>query len=216
MNNTPNEQPSNVSMSQNTITVYGTGTIEATPDITSAVIGAETSSKSISEAQRENAETIFEIVKTMHNKGIPNENIQTSDYRIEEEYTFENNTKQFLGYRVTHLLTILIEPVKKTGEVLDAAVASGANSISSIQFKVKHPDQYSQKALTLAIEQAREKARDIARSLKITLPKTPHQIIEIESSSPVYRMLSQYQGTPIQPGQLTITAQIKMVYTYPT
>nr|WP_286170579.1 SIMPL domain-containing protein [Bacillus sp. NTK071] len=203
-------------MSENTITVYGTGTIEATPDIANAVIGAETTSKSISEAQRENAETISAVVNTIHNIGISNDNIQTADYRIEEEYTFENNTKQFLGYKVTHLLNVLIEPVQKTGAVLDAAVASGANTLSGIQFKIKHPEQYSQKALTLAIEQAREKAIDIAVALKVQLPRTPHKVIEIESSTPVYRMLSQYQGTPIQPGQLTIAASVKMIYVFPT
>ena len=214
MSNTPTN--ANLCMSENTITVYGTGTLEATPDVALAVIGAENTSKRITEAQRENAETLSTIVNTLHKMGIPNENIQTAVYRIEEEYTFENNTKQFIGYRVTHLLNVLIEPIQKTGEVLDAAVASGANSISGIQFKVKDPEEYNQKALTLAIEQGKEKAKGIAHALNVPLPRTPHQVIEIASSSPVYRMFSQYEGTPIQPGQLKTTAQVKMVYVFPT
>ncbi|MDP4549907.1 SIMPL domain-containing protein [Alkalihalobacillus macyae] len=206
----------NLNMSENTITVFGTGTIEATPDVAFAVIGAENTSKRINEAQKENAETISTIVNTLNKMGIPNEDIQTAEYRIEEEYTFENNTKQFIGYRVTHLLNVLIEPIQKTGAVLDAAVASGANNLSGIQFKVKEPEKYNQRALTLAIEQGNKKAKDIAHALKVPLPRTPHQVTEIASSSPVYRMLSQYEGTPIQPGQLTMTAQVKMVYVFPT
>lgn len=216
MSNSPINQRENLCMSENTITVYGTGSIEATPDMALAVIGAENTSKRINEAQRENAETISTIVNMLHEMGIPNENIQTADYRIEEEYAFENNTKQFIGYKVTHLLNVLIEPIQKTGAVLDAAVASGANSLSGIQFKVKDPDEYNQTALTLAIEQGKEKAECIARALKVPLPRTPQEVTEVVSSSPVYRMLSQYEATPIQAGQLRMTAQVKMVYVFPT
>lgn len=196
----------------NTITVYGSGHVDAPPDIAKAIIGVETTSEKISEAQRKNAMNISTIVTTLRKMGIKSENIQTVEYRVDEDYSFENNTKVFLGYKVTHRLSVVIEPVQKTGEILDAAVSSGANIISGISFEVKQPNKYYNKALTKAIVEGSEKALTVAEAMRVPLPPVPHQIIERGSSPASARMLSDVQGTQIQPGQLTIAAQITMIY----
>ncbi len=207
-----NENYDSACQCDNTIIVYGSGQVDAPPDIAKALIGVETTSEKISEAQNKNAMSISSVVTTLRKMGIKAENIQTVEYRIDEDYSFENNKKVFLGYKVTHRLAVVIEPVQKTGEILDAAVAAGANIISGISFEVKQPDVYYNKALTEAIEEGREKALTIAKAMRVSLPHVPHQLIERGSSPPSARMLTDYQGTQIQPGQLTITAQITLIY----
>ncbi|MGG1687068.1 SIMPL domain-containing protein [Pseudalkalibacillus sp. NRS-1564] len=196
----------------NTITVFGTGEVSATPNIATIITGATTTSKQVTEAQEENAEIIAAIVSSLRSIGIPTESIQTSDYRIEENVRYEDNTKIFLGYKVTHLLTVTVEPVKKAGAVIDVAVDSGANVVSDIRFEIKDPDIYYQKALSAAMEKANQKAQTIAQSLHISLPHTPHRIIETGSAAPSPRMFSEMQSTQIQPGQLTIGAQVTLIF----
>ncbi|MFP3473005.1 SIMPL domain-containing protein, partial [Micrococcus sp. SIMBA_144] len=78
--------------------------VSAAPDRAVVVTGVTTTSEQVAEAQEENAVLISSIVSSLHSLGIPSENIQTTDYRIEENIRYENNVKIFLGYKVTHLL----------------------------------------------------------------------------------------------------------------
>ena len=52
----------------------------------------------------------------------------------------------------------------KVGLVLDAAVAAGSNSIQSVGLDILNPQQEKDKALTLAIEDARRKAEVAAKA----------------------------------------------------
>ena len=195
-----------------TITVFGAGEVSTAPDRAVIVTGVTTTSEQVAEAQEENAALISSIVSSLHSLGIPPEDIQTTDYRIEENVRYENNVKIFLGYKVTHLLKVYVEPVSEAGSAIDAAVASGANVVSDIRFELKDPTIVYQKALAIAIKDAEQKAKTIAHTLHIPLPHSPHQIVEISSMAPSPRMFSDVQATQIQTGQLVITAQLKVIY----
>ncbi|WP_270182238.1 SIMPL domain-containing protein [Alkalihalobacillus sp. CinArs1] len=196
-----------------TITVMGTGTIDVTPDRGIAVLGVETLSASITEAQQENASTTTNIVASLRGMGIPPHNIGTAVYKIEEEYKYEDNKKIFLGYKVTHLLKVVIDDVALTGRVVDTAVSAGATTISSITFDVRNKEPYYEKAQRLAIRQAKAKAENISEALGLSLPSSPHKVIEAgvpETITP--RNIAYSSATPIQPGQIAITADITLIY----
>lgn len=197
----------------NTITVMGSGTVNATPDTGIAVLGVETLAPSITDAQQTNASAIASIISSLTNIGIPPKNIGTAVYRIEEEYKYDDGKKIFLGYKVTHLLKIVIDEVALTGRVVDSAVAAGATTISSITFEVRDKEAYYKKAQKLAIRQAKAKANNIAETLGLALPSLPHQIIEGGASPTASgRGIAYSSATPIQPGQISITAEITLIY----
>lgn len=195
-----------------TMTVFGTGEVNTPPDRAVIITGVTTTSEQVAEAQEENAMHISAIVASLQALGIPSEDIQTTDYRIEENVRYENNVKIFLGYKVTHLLKVYVEPVSEAGAAIDTAVASGANVVSDIRFELKDPTKVYQEALAAAIKDGEQKATSMANTLHISLPNTPHQIVELSSASPSPRMFSDVQATQIQTGQLVITAQLKMIY----
>ncbi|WP_377888920.1 SIMPL domain-containing protein [Alkalihalobacillus sp. R86527] len=196
-----------------TITVTGAGSIDATPDRGIAILGVETISPSITEAQQENASSITSIITSLTNMDIPPNQIGTAVYQIEEEYKYEDNNKIFLGYKVTHLLKVIIDDVALTGIVVDSAVEAGATTISSITFDVRHKEPYYMKAQKIALKQATLKARNISDALGLSMPKTPHRIIESGVPSTIQpRNVAYASATPIQPGQITITAAITLIY----
>ncbi|MCA0988383.1 SIMPL domain-containing protein [Guptibacillus algicola] len=195
-----------------TITVMGTGSIDATPDRGIAVLGVETLSSSITEAQQENAATTSSIITSLTNMGIPPNQIGTAVYQIEEEYKYEDNKKIFLGYKVTHLLKVVIDDVALTGMVVDSAVEAGATTISSITFDVQNKEPYYRKAQRNAIKQAKSKAKNISKALELPLPKAPYRVIESGVPSTISARSVAYSATPIQPGQISITADITLIY----
>ena len=122
---------------------------------------------------------------------------------------------------MTHLLQITIDRVEQTGLVVDTAVNSGANFVSSIRFTITNLEIYYNQALSNGIQNAESKANTIARTLGVTLVRTPVKIIEetrvIEPPIPFQASLLAEGAavpTPIQPGELEIRAVLRAHYTY--
>ncbi|MFD0695163.1 SIMPL domain-containing protein [Paenibacillus sp. GCM10027628] len=200
------------------IEVSGEGTISAAPDKSSIVLGAVTDNMSLSKAQADNAATLSAIIDSLLKLHIPKEQIQTVTYRIDIQYNYEDGKQIFKGYQVTHLLQITIDKIDMTGLVIDTAVAQGANSVSHIHFTVAHPELYYNHALSLAIKNAENKAVIIAKTLGATLIKNPIQIQEESHvTEPIPYQTTLYAksaATPIQPGELKISAAVRAKYSY--
>lgn len=213
--------PPTVHKSLPLIEVTGEGTLSAAPNKAIIVLGVVTESSNLSTAQSENASTVTNVIRALLGLSIPKEQIQTVTYRIEILYKFEDSTQTIRGYQVTHLLQITIDRVEQAGHVVDTAVSNGANHVSSIQFTVSDIEPYYNQALSIAIQNAGNKAVTIARTLGVTLVRIPARIIEenrvIEPPIPFQASLlteSSAIPTPIQPGELEIRAVLRVQYTY--
>lgn len=203
-----------------TIEVMGEGTATAAPDRAVIVLGVVTDGPHLQTIQTENASAIRNIIDSLMRLNIPKDQIQTSDYRVEVIHDYEDGKQTFRGYRVTHLLQITTDQVEQTGTIVDTAVSNGANTVSSIQFTLAHPERYENQALSLAVQNARQKALTIAASLGVKLATVPSKVQET-SRAPVpvpYMATAKFAAStvesPIQPGQLTIKAQVRVWYLF--
>jgi uncharacterized protein YggE len=203
------------------IEVTGEGKVSTAPSRAIIVLGVITESPSLATAQSENASAVTNVINSLLRLNIPREQIQTVTYRIEIQYNYKDGTQIFRGYRVTHLLQITIDRVEQTGLVVDTAVNSGANFVSSIRFTITNLEIYYNQALSTALQNAESKANTIARTLGVKLVRTPIKITEetrvIEPPIPFQASLlaeGAAAPTPIQPGELEIRAVLRAQYTY--
>lgn len=214
----PMTTASSVHHNQHIVEVLGEGTVSAAPNKAVIVLGTITETPSLEAAQKENANAITNVINSLVKLSVPKENIQTVNYRIETQYDYEAGKQIFRGYKVTHLLQVATDKVDQTGLIVDTAVANGANTVSNIQFTVAHPEAYYNQALTLAIRDGQQKALTIAKTLGVTLNRIPSRIQEVTRAlEPVPREISLFAAsaiTPIQPGELKISASIKAKYSY--
>ena len=204
----------------NRLMATGEGSVYANPDRALITIGVITENPNLSTAQKENTEKSAAVINALLALGIPQNDIQTTTYRVEPQYNYENGQQVFRGYKVEHQMQVTIEDLSKTGQVIDKAVASGANFVSSIQFTVSNPDAFYNQALTLAIQNAQQKAIVMARALQVTLNPVPIVVQELSQNLPPRPIpfqamsLAQDSGVPIQPGENKITATVKIEFTY--
>lgn len=202
----------------NTIEVTGEGTVSATPNKAMIVLGVITENVSLIAAQKENANTVTNIVEALLKLSIPKENIQTTHYSIDIQYNYEDGKQTFRGYKVTHLLQITIDEIDLTGLIVDTAVKAGANTVSNIQFTLAHPEIAYMNALSIAIKNGQFKAATISKTLGVTLHPAPCLVQEIfRTQEPIPYSATSYTtsvATPIQPGELKISASIKASFTY--
>jgi len=198
--------------------VEGTGSVKVQPDIASVVLGAVTENSQLKVSQGENTARINAVLRTLRQLGIPSEDIQTRLYNIAPQYDFIEGKQVFRGYRVEHMLEITIRDMARTGEIIDSAVRSGANQVSSIEFTLADQRPYYQQALNAAVDDAAAKVRTLADKLGLVVSKVPVRITELgyEPEIPVIPFVYQAAApvTPVQAGQIEITARIEAIFAY--
>ena len=210
--------------SDRVIITSGSSEVKVTPDRAQVTVSVQTENADVKVAQSENADRMDAVIKAIKAVGIADADIRTSGYSI---YPVYDDTSSIFGrkvktYRVTNSVQVTIRDVTKTGEVIDAAVAAGANQVDSIMFMVSEELEQSlrNEVLGKAVRKARADADIVAAAAGVTITG----IKEINVGSyypPVYYENARSAGmdtkavsapTPVEPGQVTISAQISATY----
>ncbi len=211
-----------------TITVSGTGTVSAPPDVADIRIGVVTQAKTAGEALAANTETMTRIQEVLKAQGVEPRDIQTSDLGIQPQYSQPSPTRpgqaaeefvsRIVAYRVTNTVEITSRNLEKLGAILDAVVQGGANQIYGISFRVDKPENLMDKARTKAMADARRKADLLAgaEKLKVGAPVT---ISESSGHIPPPRpmmatrsMMAASAPVPVSAGEQDLSVNVTIVY----
>lgn len=200
------------------IIVIGNGEIAVQPDVATVQLEVVTVNDQLSEAQQENAVTTNNVIQSLIRIGIPRQNIQTVSYNIFPKYDYVDGEQIFRGYEVRNAISVKITDIQQVGYVIDTAVENGANRVSNIQFTMEDTESYKLEATTRALQNAQMKARTIANDLQLQTEPQPVKIIEEQQGGqPVpYQTLakSEQMTTPIEGGQIVITATLRVQFQY--
>lgn len=155
---------------QDRITISGTGKVAATPDVAVINVGVISESSTVARAQADNTNKMNNIIKAVKDDfDIDDDDIQTTQYRINPRYDYNEGRRDIVGYEVTQSLTIKVRDFDNVGAILTKAGDLGANSISGPNFTIDDPEVYRAQAREAAIEQAKNKAKVLAKQVGIKL-----------------------------------------------
>jgi len=196
--------------------VQGEGKVTAAPDKATVVLGAETRDSSAANAASENAQLMNETITALLATGIYESEIQTSSYSLrtapQDEPVLSGTRQKAPEFLASNLVTVNLNNTTDVGLVLDAAVSAGSNTIQEVSFDLKDAQPQQDLALTLAIEDASRKAEVAAEAAGVKLGR----VLEISEGYGYVAAASKsavFNGaTPIQPGQMEITASVTMTY----
>jgi uncharacterized protein YggE len=208
---------------ERTISVTGTGTVSREPDQAAISIAVESVAATARLAAQENANKMDALVAALKRAGLPAEDIRTISYQLEPQYIYpqgeDRTPPRIANYRAMNMVQVTVDTVARTGRIIDAAVASGANRVTGINFQLKNSEAARLDAVRNAIARARAEAEAIASALGERLGPALHvgQVSEIMPPRPRMAMemamvKQQSAPTPIEPGQLEITANVTVVY----
>lgn len=198
---------------QNSMTLMGQGQVTTVPDLAVIRLGVQTTGKDLEVIQSQNAQTSQAVLDDLKQMGV--KDIKTFQYTIDKYYEQENGTPVDRGYTVRNVLEIRTKEMENVGQIIDTAVKSGANIVDLISFEVSNPNQYYEQALNLAVMNAIEKAKSIAKNLDIEINQIPVKISENSSMPrPFQAFQRELAATPIVPGNITIEAMITAKFEY--
>jgi uncharacterized protein YggE len=198
------------------VVVSGEGVVTAVPDQAWVRIGAESRSKVSKEAQSRNAEAMTAVQQKMTALGIAKDAIRTIAIDLQMEYDYANGRQTPRGYVARNTIEVRVDDFSKLGDVLDAAVGSGATNLHGLRFDVKRRDALEREALQLAVANAMGRAEALAAGAK----RSVDRVIRIEESSVgrgpevpmmAMRMKAEDASTPVAAGELEIRAQVRLI-----
>ena len=201
----PAAQPA---LSGRTISAWGHGEVALQPDRASIMLGVQSRARTAHTALATSNTKINAVLASLTKQGIPKQQIQTSDLSL--WYDSEHNQ-----YVATHNLGVRLDRVNRVGAVLDAAIGAGANNSFGVTFGLKNQAQARATALKAAIADARQRATTMARALSTTITQTI-SVDEATAGSVTKGSMAGGMGggggTPIQPGQYVISADVNVTY----
>jgi uncharacterized protein len=212
---------SDQSANPRTLTVSGTGIAYLTPDIAYVNIGVHTENKDAAVAVSGNNTNSQKVIDALKKFGIADKDIQTTNFSIYPQQQFDNQGKATgeINYVVDNTVYVTVRDLSKIGNLLDAVVQAGANSINSIQFDVTDRTKALSDARKAAIADAKAQAQEVASAAGVTLGVV--QSIDVTGGStppvPLYQakggaMVESASSVPVNPGQLTVTINVNVVY----
>src|SRR5687767_9823144 len=177
----PNYAASQVAIADQppSIVVSGEGVVKVTPDQAWVRIGAESRSKNSKEAQQRNADVMTAVQQKIAALGIQKDAVKTVGVDLQPEFDYNNGRQTLRGYVARNTIEVRIDDFAKVGDVLDAAVASGATNVHGLRFDVKNRDNVEDQALQRAVTDGLGKAQTIAGAAK----RAVDRIIRIEERS---------------------------------
>src|SRR5262249_6284309 len=125
----------------------------------------------------------------------------------------EGNELRIIGYVARNEVEVETRQIANVGKLLDAAVAAGANRISSLEFTLSDRSQQLREALTKAGAEARAQAESIAAALGVKLKN----VVSANTGAMPIVQPRRFEGfaaqamearapTPIEPGAVTVSA----------
>lgn len=166
----------------NTISVSGDGEVLAISDIASLYVNLNKEGKTSKEAQTLLNEEITKVLNYLKEQKIEDKDIKSEYGGINPKYSYEQQVACFaypcptkdpkiIGYTATQSITIKVRAVDSASEIRTGLATLGVTDISGPTFSIDDEEGFKDEARSLAIKEAREKAKTLANELGVKLGK---------------------------------------------
>jgi len=215
------------------LVVNGFGKSYQAPDTAHVSAGVIATGVTAEAAMKDNAVKMEAAIQALLQAGVKRKHIQTSGLNLRPVYNRNTHgygipvaggetqePPKIISYQVHNMVTAKTYDMDNVGVMLDSLVKAGSNNINNVRFSLKDDTVAKAEARTIAMKDARAKAKTMAEGAGVSLGRIL-QISEGASYNQSYsdeiivaaQSASTYSAsTPIQSGQQIINASINMVF----
>jgi hypothetical protein len=210
------------------ITTSGSAEIKVRPDSMRTDLGVRVEAKTLSEARNDLARRMRRLTKAIADLDVKGLSVRTSQLDISpiETEAKEGRPSRIVGYRAESSLHLRLEGValEQLGDVsariIDAGVRAGANRVEGVSFYLANPEPEQARALKLAVKKAEAQARVMAEAAGVRLGAVQSLDGSPEHRQYAFKRMAMAVAleagggapTPIEPGEITISAEVSVKY----
>lgn len=212
---------------QASVTVTGEGEAFAIPDIATFSFSMTATNKEVLSAQQEVTRKIDAALAFLRENGVAEKDIKTSSYDIYPKYEYNQivcirtpcptQKQELVGYEVTQAILVKVRDTKKAGTLLGGLGTVGVTNVSGLNFSLDDKDAKQREARGLAIKDAEEKAKQLARDLGVHLGAIRN--FSESGAIPYYARFAEMKADggalavpEIPAGETKITSQVTITY----
>lgn len=208
--------------------IYTEGTAEVTGQNDSARISVAvvTEGKNLDEVSSDNAVRTKAVLGAIKGLNIQNLKLETSNYRVTPQKDYKARPPVIKGYEVHNSVLVTLEKFepenlsRHVSQIVGKALESGANNINHIQFYIKNKEPLEKEALTLATEEAIDRAKILAKAAGVKLKRIASLSTRPTHVPPRPQMMRKAamdteaaaMAPPIEIGESEIRVQVTVAY----
>jgi uncharacterized protein YggE len=200
------------------IVTTGQAEVKMAPDRAWVTIVAESRSKDPKEAQRLNAAAMTAVMEKLKGMNLGTEAIRTTAFELHPEFDYDRGKQMLRGYLARNAIEVRVDDIARAGDVLGAAVESGATSVGGLRFDLKDREAAEREALRLAVRDARARADAAASGAGVQIARVQRveeQRMGPEPPRPMARQMTTESlqvdmAPPITPGTIQIRSTVTM------
>jgi uncharacterized protein YggE len=200
------------------IQVTGEATLNAPPDRATVDIAVVTRGVSAQRAAATNGEETGRVIGELKKRLGSAATITTIGYSVQTEYRYpgEGRKPEVAGYVAANTVRVVTPDLDRVGDLIDAAVAAGANQVQQVRFTLQNEEKVYADALRQAAARARVEAETLAAALGLKIVRV---LTVVEEGMPVRPMLDTFRSvaaapdsapTPMEPGTIEVHARVAL------
>lgn len=199
------------------IEVSGTGEVSVVPDMAWLSVGVSEQAESAEEALDAASVALEAVLARLESAGIAPGDIQTGSLRLAPDYTDASSyaSRRVTSYTASSSVEVRVLDLAILGKVMDAVVADGANGLAGLRFDIRDDSEALAEARRAAVADARGKAELFAEAAGVSLTGLV-SLVETGGGGyqpmPMMEARSVSSSVPVAEGEITISANIQMVY----
>ena len=193
------------------------GESRRTPDLATISAGVVTQAPDAATAMRENAARMERVIASLKRAGVADRDVRPSNISLQPQYRYgENRPPVITGYQATNMVTVRFRDIAKSGSILDALVATGANQINGPDLGLDNPAAAMDEARVDAMAKARARADLYARSAGLKVKRIlsiSEAVYEMPRPVPVMRaqaMAADGAESKIMPGEQSLNVNLSV------
>lgn len=194
--------------------VTGEGRVEMAPDMATIRLGVVAQADDPAAASEAIAGPLAELLSQLSAAGVAEGDMQTSALRLSPVYGEREGPGSgpvVTGFEAMSDVSVELDDPARVGEIVGVALGAGANRFDGLSFGLSEPGEARDRALSLAVEDARRKAEVLASAAGRTLGALTRLVEEGAEGpgQPMMRMEAAQSGAiPTAPGAIDVTARV--------
>ncbi len=170
----------------NTITLSGHGEVQAVPDIANVYFTILKEAKTVKEAQEAVALVEKVSLDFLKNNNVAEKDIKTDNVSVYPKYEYKYDTKIMMpcsefdcpprpgknvitGYTASESITVKVRKIDDVGKIMQGLGGLGVSNLNGPNFAIDNEDGLKAEARKKAIDDAKVKAKVLAKDLGIRL-----------------------------------------------
>ena len=201
-----------------TLNVTGNSQVILTPDVAYVSIGVHSEAETAKAAVAANNSASQAVIEAIKSQGVDAKDIQTTNFSVYQQQKY-SPTGEDLGtyFMADNTVYVTMRDITKIGDILDASINAGANTIYGITFDVQDKEAAMTMGRDQAMADAKAQADQLSAAAGVTLGDVQNISYYSSTPSPIYydtkaAGVGGGASVPVSPGQLTMTVAVNVTY----